>query len=979
MAQLSLDASLGATNEVRIGPDQWTDHVSSSKHPQIVVGGPGSGKTSFLCARIESAIEDGVEPESILLLTFSRTGVADLKTRLTKLIGNAAHRITVVTYHSLAMRLVEAHHAELGWVRPPALLPGAEQEQLVARLLELEDPQEWHGAFRGVLTSTAMAANVTDFILRNHEQLGSSESVAAIGRDQWKGLPEFLDRYNSELRTTGRIDYGLVMAEALRLVNTSPEVASFDYIVADEYQDTSPVQAQLLTALARSSTHLIVAADPYQSIYSFRGADINNVFDFPSMVQSELGQEAERLVLTTSFRVPTEVLEAAVELTARELPGGAGKVLSTRTGGSVQCHEFGTSGQEAEWIAAEIERLHLSDGVPLERIAVFTRGHGPFVDDVIRSLDRRNIPHTESEDRLTDERVIRLLHDIVATATIEGDEAAASLRRVLLGPFFRLNQGQVSTMPDGSGADLAEWLLAVGEQHQPLADLIGTPAWCNNQPASAGLWTIWSTLPQLEIVASDDEFERDRRAWAAYAQVLERIAGRDEHTTLADHAALSAQFDFEAEPLFSVDDAIGVTISTLHRSKGTEFDVVFIADAVEGALPDLRTRDSLLGVRHLNPNLPTATADYVTFRLDEERRLAYTAMTRSANRVVWTATTATDEGAGSAPSRFMRLVRPTTPASTSATPLTPKAMVSSLRRVLADPQATTVDRLAALSFLATDPTGTGPLDRYGTRREGADHGVITDRLKLSPSQAKSFDDCPRRYVAERFLLSATEESPYMRIGTLLHDVLEAAERNAMSEGRPRSTSEEALRQLDILFPEAGFGSDSVGMAWKRRAATLITNLYENWPSTGVPVDLEVALELEVDGTPWRGRADRIERAGDSVTVVDYKSGKSATIAEAASSLQLGFYAMAVAADPRFAGLGSVDAAEFWYPKDVLKRGISTRSFDMGEIDSVKDRMVEIADAITAEEFPPTPGKHCRTCSVAATCPAMPQGAEAFLP
>lgn len=974
-----MNDAIAVSSERRIDPDGWADAVAPVGRPQIVVGGPGTGKTSFLCDRIAAAVASGTDPSEIVVLTFSRRGVVDLKNRLGLRLGNTAHRITVATHHSLAMRLVEAHSAELGWGHPPALLPGAEQEQLVANLLEREDPADWPASFRPILATTAMAADVTDFILRNHEQLGTPASVAEAGRDQWRALPHFLERYDDALHRKGRIDYGLVIADAVRLLEADSSVSAFTFVAADEYQDTSPVQARLLMALGSDATDLVVAADPYQSIYSFRGADINNVFDFPARVREELGEEAERLVLTTSFRVPVELLDAAVSVTARELPGGAGKVLSTRSGGSVSCHEFPTNAEEAEWIATEVERLHLTEGIALERMAAFTRSHGSFVDDLARSLERRGIAHTETEERLADERVIRFLHDIVTAAVAEDDVASAALRRVLLGPFVRLGQGQVSRMPDGDVTTLSDWIRGLGPHLTSLADLLDEPSWCTEAPASIGLWHVWSSLPQLARVATDDPFDRDRRAWSAYAQVLDRLGRRDEHMTLEDHAALSARFDFEADSLFSVDDAAGITIGTLHTAKGTEFDVVFIADAVEGALPDLRAKDSLLGVRHLNASLPTATADYVTFRLDEERRLAYTAMTRSTGRVVWTATAATDEGNGSTPSRFMRLVAETTTPASASDPLTPTAMIAKLHRVLADPEAAAVDRLAALGFLSAQPTATHPLDRYGTRRSGPDHGVITTALRLSPSQAKSYQDCPRKYVSERYLLSAVDESVHMRLGTLLHTVLERAEQDALDRGDERSTAAAALVILDEIFDNAGFGDDSVAAAWKRRAATLVTNLYENWPSAGAPVLLEIDLEADIDGTPWRGRADRIERSGTSLTVVDYKSGRTATLDEAKTSIQLGFYALAAMEDPRTAGLGTVDAAEFWFPKEVQKRGIATRSLDMDQLDTIRAAMVAIASAINAEQFAPTPGSHCRNCPVTSTCPALPQGAEAFQP
>jgi superfamily I DNA/RNA helicase/RecB family exonuclease len=969
---------LDLSPELRIEPGEWNHHLARQGRPQLIVGGPGTGKTEFLCRRVAHAVGAGsVDPSDVLVLGFSRDGVSSIRDRLIDLVGARALRITVATYHSLAMTMVESNAAELGWDAPPSILTGVEQERFVADLLATEDPAAWPGTMRVMLGDDVMAAEVTDFLLRASEQGLDADDVAAFGRDDWRALPAFIDRYRAALRSHLRIDYGLMLAEALRIVTSdTPTSPAYRLIVADEYQDTAPVQARLLLALAEHHGDLTVAADPYQSIYSFRGANVANVFSFPDDAQAALGVAAERVVLTTSFRVPEEILEAAVSVTARELPGGAGKVRSTRSGGSVACHEFGTIGDEADWIASDIERLHLADGVPLERIAVFVRSHGPFVADLARALDRRHIDHTHTDERLVDEPVVRFVHDLVRAAC-GAEEAEASLRRVLLGPFIGLPQGLVSTLPSEPD-DWGAWMRAEGRGLEALADLIEGPAWCRESTADEGLWHVWSRLPHLVPVALDPEHERARRAWSAYAQVVGRISQRSGYTTLEELSELAVRYDFEADPLFAVREGRGVTIATMHRSKGTEFDAVYIADAVEGTLPDLRARDSMLGVRHLNPFLPTATAEYVTFRLDEERRLTYTAMTRSTSRVVVTATVGRD--AGTAPSRFMRLVAPTSSPHHAERPLTPRSFVASVRRTVADPDADPVERLGGMALLVGGGDHVGdPFDRYGTRPRGSDTGFVTPPLRLSPSRAEAYDRCPRRYAVERHLLTVSDDSVHMRLGTLVHDVLERAEREAIDAGDGRSTLEAASRWLDDRWDGAGFGHDAVALAWKRRAHRILEALYTLWPSSAIPVTVEAPLDVELDGTRWSGRADRVEAHGDRLTVVDYKTSTSpVTGADAATSLQLGYYALAAAEHPEIARAGRVAGASYWYPAaKPTKDAIAVRHFDMANLDAVRERLVEIARAIADEQFPAVPNNGCGRCPVASTCPAMHEGQEAF--
>lgn len=969
--------------ETRIDPRDWESHKELADNPQIVVGGPGTGKTQFLCDRAAHAIDSGaVSPHEVIVLTFSRQGANDIRARLFDVLGAESYRVNVSTYHSLAMRIVETNATTLGWSEPPSVLAGSEQEYFILDLLADEQPDRWHVAYQKILHSSVMAAEVTDFILRCHEHLIGPADLAGHDRDQWRGIPEFFDRYLLAQIEAGRTDYGRILADAVSAVETIPEVAApYKLVIADEYQDTSPAQSRLLVGLSANTLNLVVAADPYQSIYSFRGTDIYNVFTFPQDTESSLGSRAERIVLTTSFRVPSEILSSAVAVTARELPGGAGKVLSTRTGGTVQAHIFSFDAEEADWIAADIEHVHLAEGVPLEQIAVFMRTDSSFTDELSRALERRETPHTHEESRLADQPIVRFVRDLVTGATSD-EEADAAIRRVLQSPYIAVSPGSITGM-DARRAAGDRWELIIEStvpDGGPLAALLTDPTWATGMPAPDGLWHLWSTLPWLTAIATDDTHIEDRRAWSAFAQALDRLGKRDANATLIDHERLVGHSDFEADPLFEfrLGEQRGVTVTTLHRSKGTSFDVVYIAQANEGTFPDLRATDSLLGSRHLNPHLPTDTASYRAFRLDEERRLAYTAMTRASGRVVWTATAALDPD-GTRPSRFMPLVASLTASDHDTTPLTHRSFEAMLRRTLGDPESLDADRLAASAILATGPEhGLGePLERFGTKQHGPDGDLVPEKLRMSPSQANSFLNCPRRYAVDRYLMTQSEETSYMRFGSLIHKVLEDAERDASEDGRERATAKDAIGWLDRVWDEYGFGDDAVGRAWRRRAVGMLNDVYRLWPSSARPVGFETDLTLTVDGTPWFGRADRIEAKGSSVFVVDYKTGNPVTKAEAAQSIQLGYYAMAASEHPEISQHGEVSGAEFWYPKITNKNSIGTRAFDLANLDLVREQMVEVTNAIRAEQFTPTPGPQCQSCPVELVCPARLAGEEAF--
>lgn len=989
----------GEAVERRIGPEDWPGAIEAVSGPQIVVGGPGTGKTEFLVRRAVHLAASGAAPtERVLALSFGRRGVADFARRLRDLMTVPAPPMPVATFHSLAASIVEAGATTRGWKRPPQILTGPEQAALVRELLTSEDATAWPVAFRPLLGTATFADEVTDFLLRAGEQLLTVEALAAMteGADDWRAMPGFVARYRAALTRRGRIDYGQLLSEAVVLCESGvADPARFEYVLVDEYQDTTVAQTRLLAALVAPHGNLTATADPYQSIYGFRGAAVQNVARFPTDFARISGAPAARLVLTTSFRTPQAILAAAERVTSGELPGAAGPVIPAAGSGRVDVHVFDQHSEEAEWIAGEVVRLNLEEHVPFASMAVFVRSTRRFVAELSRALHRRRVPHDLPRARLAEQPAVRFVLDLVAAATSPDPlDATRALRRVLLGPWFRLPLGALRDLERVRLRDEAPWADII-RHHLPeaaaLADLLSDPTWATARPAAEGAWTVWSALPQLAAVALDRERAQDRAAWASLSQVLAHWNERNPSATLVDYRRLLLDEEFEARPLlsYSIPDEDRLTLTTLHQAKGLQFDVVFIADAVEGVFPDVRFRDSLLGVRRLLPDVPRESAAYRQFRLQEERRLAYTAMTRAARRVVWTATsTGFEEGQG-IPSRFLALVAGTATVTEAATtpprrdhPVTHSEAEAMLRRIAADPEATRARRLAALDILARGPQWglRSPWRFAGMRTTGLATGLVPAAMRMSPSQAEAYLHCPRRYALQRRLGLADTPGPHAALGATVHDVLEMAEQSALAAGRARSDLADARRALAARFDPAVFGGEPVATAWYRRALVVIESLYAKWPSRGRTVAVERGVRAVIDEEEWTGIIDRIEEHGGALTIVDYKtSGATASAAEAAESLQLGFYLLAAQADGGLRGHGEPSAAEFWYPYASRdQRSLAVRRFDPANLPGVVARLRLAAAGIRDEAWAPTTSGSCDRCPVRRVCPVRPEGKEGFL-
>jgi superfamily I DNA/RNA helicase/RecB family exonuclease len=971
-----------------ITPADWDRAVADADGPQLVVGGPGTGKTEFLVRRAVHLADSGTAPERILMLSFSRRAAAGLRRRVITALERSLTVVPALTFHALSMRIVEAHGPGSGWDGVPALLTGPEQVEMVAELLPDEDPAAWPVLFRPLLGTRAFAEEVTDFLLRSAERLFGPAEVRAADRDDWAALPGFMERYHVALVAAGRIDYGTLQAEAVRLLE-DPEVRSlvtsaFDHVLVDEYQDTTLAQAVILERLAAAHGNISAVGDPYQSVYSFRGAELDNIARFPERFEAATGRPVRHLVLGTSFRVPQAILDAAVRVTAGgQLPGTGGPVVPAPGDGAVETFCFDQQTHEAEWIASEIEHTHLRDGIPYGRMAVLVRSKRRFLPELGRALARRGIPHEPPDRRLVDSPMVRTVLDL-ARAAAGGPRAGDAVRRLVAGPLVGLTLGEVREI-ERAVARGRPWHEAVTDlivDGSALGSLIADAAWATDRPAVDGLWHAWSTVPQFRRIADpDDAAAGDHRAaLASLGQVLSRLAERDRSVTLARYATWSEEEDFEATPLleYKAGAADRVVLTTLHQAKGHEYDVVFIADAREGVLPDLRVRDSLLGTGALGGRGPD---EYVRFRLQEEKRLAYTAMTRARLRVVWTCSSIGFTDGGGLPSRFLSLVagkpmeQAALPPPIDRMPVTRLEAEAWLRRIAADPSADHSRRLAAIDLLVRgEEHGLRPSAGFhGILEPGPDTGLVPPGARLSPSQAESYATCPRKYAFESRLSVDDSRSAYLELGSLVHDVLEIVETEAMEAGDRHGTLQRALEVLEDRFVPADFGGGAWAEAWRERAARMIGRLYEMWPGTGHPVGLEERVETEIGGVTWRGRIDRTERRDDGDHIIDYKtSGSAMSKHDAASNLQLGFYVLA-SGGPE----AGIAGAELWYPATTTKTMIATRSFDMANLDDVEARLAAAAEGVMSERWDPLPGDHCGRCPVRLVCPAWPEGRETF--
>ncbi|MEU1373339.1 ATP-dependent DNA helicase [Streptomyces triculaminicus] len=742
--------------------------VEHRRGPLLVLAGPGTGKTTTLVEAVAERVRRGTDPERVLVLTFSRKAAVELRDRMAARLGGA-HGPQATTFHSYCYALVRAHQDVGLFAEPLRLLSGPEQDVMVRELLagEVELGRRgrgrvrWPDDLRACLTTRGFADEVRAVLARSRE-LGLGERhlgdfARRIGRPDWSAAASFMAEYLDVLDMRGVLDYAELVHRAVLLAEHEDVAAElgrrYDAVFVDEYQDTDAAQVRLLRALAGGGRTLVAFGDPDQSIYAFRGADVNGILDFPQAFPGPDGSAAPVRVLTTSRRSGAALLAATRLLTHRmpltRLPADAVRahreLTAVRGGGRVEAYTFPTPSAETDNIADVLRRAHLEDGVPWHEMAVLVRAGSRSIPGLRRALTGAGVPVEIDGDDLPlrhEPAVAPLLTALRAVAEAAGtprDEPwldAETALTLLTSPLGGMDGTDLRRL----GRALREEERAAGEAvprpsdtliaealAQPARLVAHDPAYARGAQrlgallhtaralladggtAEEALWALWDGTPwpgRLQRAAhrggaAGRNADRDLDAVCALfetaARAEERTGGRGALNFLDE---LDAQ-DIAADTLTRRPvrpDA--VRLMTAHRSKGLQWRLVVVAGVQEGLWPDLRRRGSLLEADRIGrdglaePLSPKAL-------LAEERRLFYVAATRARERLVVTAVKAAAED-GDQPSRFLTELgaQPVDVTQRPRRPLAVAALVAELRATTVDPAASDTLRAAAAERLA---------------------------------------------------------------------------------------------------------------------------------------------------------------------------------------------------------------------------------------------------------------------------------------
>ncbi len=584
--------------------------VMSLKGPVLVIAGAGSGKTRTLVYRVARLIETGVSPENILLLTFTRKAAGEMLERAAMLTDERCRHVAGGTFHSLAHRILRENSRLIGYENSFTILDRQDMEEVIKAMVSEINTEEGVVRFpkKGTLASIiSKSANlekpVEDLVTSEYSQF--LEHTPQIIRIQ--------KLYRSYKKKNQMMDYDDLLILFRQMLADNREMreilgSRYRYIMVDEYQDTNGIQADIVTWLSEDHRNIMVVGDDSQSIYSFRGANYRNMFEFP-----ELFPDVKIIKLEQNYRSTQPILSLTNAIMDRASEKFTKCLFTGRKGGSKpRVIDVGSDPEQAMFVAGSIKN-YLSRGIALSDMAVlFRAAHHSF--ELEMELTRQDIPFVKYGGfKFLESSHIKDLLSHLRIAVNRNDTISwGRILRLIKNIGQKKSQSIIDWMRKEQPlpGDIEKWPGAGknDEGLKKLAKLLKKITDKDIRPASAVEVVMEYYDPILK--ENFDNFPKRQKD----LEQLVPMAGR--------YRSLRAFLDeLVLEPPSSSADLGHIpgtdflTLSTVHSAKGLEWSVVFIIWAMDGYFPSVKA--------HVDE-----------FSIEEERRLMYVAATRAKDELI---------------------------------------------------------------------------------------------------------------------------------------------------------------------------------------------------------------------------------------------------------------------------------------------------------------------------------------------------------
>ncbi len=631
--------------------DEQFNAVTAAPGPLLVLAGAGSGKTRTLTYRVAYLLFQGVKPGEILLLTFTNKAAKEMLHRVQHLTGIEPSRFWGGTFHSLGHRALRIYGEAVGLPRNFTILDADESESLLKQAVEHEDKPFFKDKTNprpGPLFSVLSLArntqlSIADTVKKNFPQY---DEIA-------HRLPAFAAAYEKKKRVQNVVDYDDLLEHWLALLTNVPEVAAyfahrFRHVLVDEYQDTNTIQAQIVDRLA--AHHCVMAVgDDAQCIYSWRGADFENIMTFPDRHPGTVIHRIE-----TNYRSTPEILALANGVLLAQPKGRHfDKELRAARGHAQKPFVVQTMDdrEQAEFILKRIRSLVEDDGVSLSGIAILYRSHFLALE-IQLALSRAGVPYQiTSGVKFFERQHIRDLVALLRFVYNPSDAQAWQRIAILLPKIGEKGAQKIYTAATDHARLLQKNFLDVLTTDDVKSKVAkdAREDWDNFCASLSQVAESMQTAKPADVVSTAIDGWYGDYLKGAYADYIDRldelkamIGFAQRFDEMQDLLAQIVLLNGETSDRHVDPDAEAVKLTTVHQAKGLEYDVVFLIGLADGQFPGRRSIEA---------------GD-----VEEERRLFYVAVTRARNELYLSyPKVATRAGPGSmllTPSRFLQELDP---------------------------------------------------------------------------------------------------------------------------------------------------------------------------------------------------------------------------------------------------------------------------------------------------------------------------------
>jgi DNA helicase-2/ATP-dependent DNA helicase PcrA len=597
--------------------------VLHTEGPALIVAGAGSGKTRALTHRIAYLIrEQGVNPYSILAITFTNKAAREMAARVESLLGERiAKGMWILTFHSACARILRREHEHLGLPSSFTIYDEGDTERLITAALKDLDLDLKRYPPRAMAAAIGKA--------KDHV-LSAADFAGAAGNLYEQTIARVYTEYERRKHAAGALDFDDLITETVRLFREFPAVLEhyqewFRYILIDEYQDTNRAQYQLVNQLAAKYRNICVVGDADQGVYSWRGATIQNLLDFERDYP-----DAEIFLMEQNYRSTSNILAVANALIEHNVHRKPKSLWTETQGGELAVrYRADDEHEEAVFVAEEVHRLVESEGHRFSDVAIFyrTNAQSRVIEDIFQ---RAGIPYRvvggvrfyqrkEIKDVLTYLRLLLNPQDVVSARRVIntprrgiGDATVASLEgfAAFEEVAFLEAARRVDEIPELGGrakGAVASFVGVLDRLQQVLNSGAGPQKMVEAASTESGY------LLELEAertVEAEGRIENLRELGGVAAEFEQRSPDGTLAEFLEQVSLVSEQDEYDEE-------SGNVTLMTLHNAKGLEFPVVFIIGLEDGVFPHYRSMGE-------------------PAELEEERRLMYVGVTRAQQRLYLT-------------------------------------------------------------------------------------------------------------------------------------------------------------------------------------------------------------------------------------------------------------------------------------------------------------------------------------------------------